>query len=382
MTRALALPEFLHRRGVPFATWMVLSAALMVGGGLEAVFTDGLDRRLAVPVALIMGAAVALAWRLPVWAAALQLAVTLGQIPFDAPLFDLSIPIYTMAAVIGMGAAREGGRTFVLIVMLGAGTIAGVLAPKTTDPIGDPLFAALFLVGLPTLAGRTFRSRSSLNTELRDRALKLESDRHTRAEEAAAHERRRIAGELHDLVAHGVSGMVVQAGAARRLVKAGDPRASDAIRAVEDGGREALDELRRLLGVLRHDDHDLALAPQPSLSRVGALVAQMREAGMDVQLRVEGEHVAIGPGADVAAYRVVEEALRSAQRAGGGTPLTVVVRWSPRHVDLCVEGVAPSGPELVALNERLRLFGGELRPARRGAPPALRAFLPLDGVTA
>jgi signal transduction histidine kinase len=212
-----------------------------------------------------------------------------------------------------------------------------------------------------------------LDEELRERARRLAGDRQARAEEAAAAERRRIAGELHDLVAHGVSGMVVQAGAARRLVQKGDPRAAEAILAVEDGGREALTELRRLLGVLRREDADLALAPQPSLARVGALVEQLRTAGTDVTLEVRGDQdVTLSPGVDVAGYRIVEEALR-----GVPGPARVLVEYCPGHIDLHVEGGAA---EPAGLAERVRLFGGELVTARRGG--ALRARLPLSGAPA
>ena len=185
-------------------------------------------------------------------------------------------------------------RAFLLSLPIAAVTIAALLVPSSNAPVGDTVFATAFLVGLPSLVGRTFRSRAKLNAELRERAQRLAADRQARAEEAASAERRRIAGELHDLVAHGVSGMVVQAGAARRLVKTNDPRAPEAILAIEESGREALTELRRLLGVLRREDDDLALAPQPSLGRVSALVAQMREAGLDVQLRVSGTQVPVG----------------------------------------------------------------------------------------
>lgn len=377
MPRAIPLPASLRTRG-PFAAWMTLSAALGLGGVLETLLSHGDHKLVGVLATAGMGVAVALAWRRPLLAAALQLAVTLAQLPFDDPLYDVAIAIYALGAVIGMGAARTDGRRFVLVFLLGALTTAGVLAPKTEDPVTDPIVAALFLGGLPTLVGRMFRSRTQLNTELRERSRRLTEDRQTRAQEAAAEERRRIAGELHDLVTHGVSGMVVQAGAARRLVRAGDPRAAEAILAVEDGGREALAELRRLLGVLRHDDRDVALAPQPSLRHLGALVAGLREQGLAVELRVEGEPLTMGPGADLAGYRVVEDLLGAARRSDEASPLSVLVRYEGRTVELSVDGTEPSAADLVALRERLRLFGGELRGARRG----VRVRLPLRAVTA
>jgi signal transduction histidine kinase len=378
MATPLSLPARLRARG-PVAGWLTLATGLTLGGIVEAALESQVDAAVAIPIAAMMGIAAGLAWWWPLGAIALQLAVGVIQVPLDNPLYYVSVPIYAVGAVVAMAASRQDARTFLAGLAMAAGTIACVLAPNSTDPVGDPVFAALFLVGLPTLAGRMFQSRTRLNAELRERAAGLAVDRNVRAEEAAATERRRIAGELHDLVAHGVSGMVVQAGAARRLVAAGDARASEAILAVEEGGREALTELRRLLGVLRTDDHDLALAPQPSLARVSALVAQMRESGLDVQLQVEGERGAMSPGVDVAGYRVIEEALRSALRDDGGGEAKVTVSYGSQHVDLAVVGGVPGGSELVGLRERVSLYGGELVTARRGGTPGLRAHLPLHG---
>jgi signal transduction histidine kinase len=357
--------------------WIAISAFIGVGGVIEASLTQAVDPALGVPAAVGMGAAVALGWWRPLGGLLLILAVVSAQAPFGNPLYDLTLPTYCLAAAMGIAAARLETRRFVWALAIAAASIAALLIPSSTTAVGDSIFAVGFLVGLPSLVGRTFRSRSSLNAELRDRARRLAADRQARADEAAATERRRIAGELHDLVAHGVSGMVVQAGAARRLVRSGDPRASEAILAIEESGREALTELRRLLGVLRHADDDLALAPQPSLTRVGALVAQMRESGLDVQLHLSGQQVPLGPGIDVAGYRVIEEALRGAT----GTA-RVTVHYGAQHVDLAIEGAVPEDAELVGLRERVKLFGGQLVTARRGGTPALRAHLPMHGSAA
>src|ERR671920_1046798 len=128
----------------------------------------------------------------------------------------------------------------------------------------------------PMLLGRVIRSRSDLNATLRAKAEQLRRARADQAEQAAVEERNRIAGELHDVVAHAMSAMVVQAGGARRLAEKNPERARDAFAAVEDTGREALTEIRRLLGVLRHQDDEIALAPQPSLRHLAALVARVR----------------------------------------------------------------------------------------------------------
>ena len=354
---------------------MVLAAGALVGGVVDAALSP--HPAVGIPAAVAMAAAIAIAWWSPMAGVATQLVVVGAQAPLDNPLNEIAVSLYGLAATMGIAAARYETRRFLLCLPIAAAAIAALLVPSTNAPVGDAVFATLFLVGLPSLVGRAYRSRSSLNTELRERAQRLAEDRQARADEAAAAERRRIAGELHDLVAHGVSGMVVQAGAARRLVSAGDPRAPEAILAIEESGREALTELRRLLGVLRREDDDLALAPQPSLARVGALVASMREAGLDVQLQISGEAVPLGPGIDVAGYRVIEEALRGASGSA-----RVTVHYGTSHVDLAIEGAVPDDEELVGLRERVKLFGGQLVTARRGATPALRAHLPLHGTAA
>ena len=375
----LAAMSMLRR---PIALWLAVAGLAIVGGVLEACVSSDVTPGTAVPIAIGMGAAVALAWWYPLAAIALQLAVSVVQIPFDHQLYNMAIPIYAIGATVGMMAARERGRRFVFGLAMALAMLAAVLVPDAKAALGDTLFGGMFIIGLPALAGRMYQSRARLNDELRARAARMAEERHTRAEEAAASERRRIAGELHDLVAHGVSGMVVQAGAARRLVSAGDPRAADAIRAVEDGGREALNELRALLGVLRREDDDLALAPQPSLARLGALVARMRAAGLEVQLEVVGAAPPLGPGLDVAGYRVVEEALESALAGKPRAPARVTVQYGPHFVELTIDGATPDAGALVRLRERVGLFGGELLTARRGATPGIRARLPLSGAAA
>jgi signal transduction histidine kinase len=160
-----------------------------------------------------------------------------------------------------------------------------------------------------------------------------------------------------------------------------DPaRAREAMAAVENTGREALDEMRRLLGVLRRGDDDIALAPQPTLTRLDMIAEQV---GMDVDLRVEGEAPAIPPGLDVAAYRVVQEALRAMHRSGEDDA-TVTVRYSRRGIELEVTGNAAVHEDaeaelrLLGTRERIALFGGELSAGRRrGGGWGLRARLPL-----
>jgi len=231
---------------------------------------------------------------------------------------------------------------------------------------------------------RAVRSRAALNRDLAERARALDTEREERIARVTAQERARIAGEMHDVVAHGVSSMVVQAAAARRLAPRDPASAEQAIVLIEETGRDALLEMRRLLGVLRRGDEDLALSPQPSLARVGALVERARAQGRDVRLAVEGDAVPIPAGLDVAGYRVLEEALAAAPDG----PATVHVRWQGRRLELEVvaggfdPARSPAGPDLLGLRERVALFGGELEAGPGAEGYAVRVRLPLPGEAA
>jgi signal transduction histidine kinase len=275
-----------------------------------------------------------------------------------------------------------------VVVAVGiAGALAATLTFGGSSSPADVVWASVMLTALPVAAARAFTHHEQLATLLSERATQLEVQRDERARLAVAQERERIAGELHDVVAHGVSAMVVQAGAARRLVAAGGDTelAHTAIAEVESSGRAALDELRRLLGVLRRGDEALALAPQPSLARLDRLVGRLRDEGLAVELVVEGEPVALAPGLDVTAYRIVEEALGDVLGAGDAAPVEVRVRYG-RDLELAVtdqrgprrEG-AGAGRAAFGLRERVALFGGDLHAGRRrGGGWALEARMPIE----
>ena len=220
------------------------------------------------------------------------------------------------------------------------------------------------------------------------RAQLAERERDLAAREAVAEERARIARELHDVVAHSVSVMVVQAQAGTRLLDEPE-RLRGAFSSIEASGREALVELRRLLGILRTDDEQLAIGPQPGLDSLEALVEQVREAGLPVELRVEGEPVQLPPGVDLSAYRIVQEALTNALKHAGQAEAEVVVRYRASSLELEVvdNGAAAaatvsgsgSGHGLIGMRERVALCGGVLEAgARNGHGYAVRARLPLE----
>jgi signal transduction histidine kinase len=218
----------------------------------------------------------------------------------------------------------------------------------------------------------------------RERSNRLELEHVVAIKEAADAERRRIARELHDVIAHSVGVMVVQAGAARKVVAEKPEAAQQSLIAVENSGHEAMAELRRLLGVLAEDGEHAPLAPQPGIDGLDALVARLREAGLPVSLSIEGEARHLPPGVDVAAYRIVQEALTNALKYARGAPTRAVVHFSTDAVDIDVvdEGntTVPSGGVgrgLTGMRERVALFGGSIQAGRRESGGyAVHAHLP------
>jgi signal transduction histidine kinase len=232
--------------------------------------------------------------------------------------------------------------------------------------------------GVPILLGRmTFNRRR-----------RIVRDREFATREAVAAERAAIARELHDVVAHHMSVMVVQAGAAR-AVSASDPAATaEALRQIEASGRTGLAEMRRLLEVLKAEEDGNRRAPQPGLARLRELLDAMRASGLPVEAVVEGTPRPLPPGVDLSAYRIVQEALTNALRHAGGASARVIVRYEPDAVELEIgdDGHGPpedpeasGGHGLIGMRERVQLFGGELEAGPRpGGGFLVRARLPSE----
>jgi len=234
--------------------------------------------------------------------------------------------------------------------------------------------------------GRALRRRRLATVELRDRAARLEQEREERARAAVAEERGRIARELHDVIAHSMSVIVVQAGAAEQVLEHDPARATEALRSIRRAGTDALEEMRRLLGILRHEDEELTLAPQPSIARIDELLGQARAGGLPVELVVDGRPRQLAPGVELAAYRIVQEALTNSRKHAGAAHAQVTVRYAPDALELDVvddgrpsQPVEGTGHGLVGMRERAALYGGVLE---AGARPeggfAVHARLPLD----
>ena len=218
-----------------------------------------------------------------------------------------------------------------------------------------------------------------------DGPTQAERDAVAAAHRAVAEERRRIARELHDVVAHSVSVMTVQAGAVRRLLGDGQERERQALEVVEATGRQARTEMRRLVGLLREQGAMPEFSPQPSMRTLDVLVGTVREAGLPVELEVDGEPRELPPGVDLSAYRVIQEALTNALRYAGPAHAWVTVRWKEAALELEIAndgrsepGEGGGGHGLAGLRERVALVGGSVDSGpRAGGGFVVRAHLPI-----
>jgi signal transduction histidine kinase len=370
----------------PFRADLLLAAVLVVEGMLEVALllpAGTPDRGIVALLVAGLAACLAIRRRAPAVAAVVGFALFTAYPAFDQAYVDhLISPFFvTLLLIYGIGRHLEGRLVWMLAVYGSVLMAIFTALEGTDDTIGNYLLSIGALVLAPILVGRVIRSRAQLNRALREKAQRLEHERADRTAAAAVEERSRIAGELHDVVAHALSAMVVQAAGARRLAERDPGRAAEAFQAVESSGREALTEIRRLLGVLRRDDEELALAPQPSLRHVGSLVRRIEAAGLPVDLGIEGEARELPIGVDLTAYRVVQEALGGALEHGHAGRARVLVRYGADHVELEVDddGRAPERP-LLGIRERVTLSGGQLRAgARRDGGHVVRARLPLGG---
>ena len=319
--------------------------------------------------------------RFPLGAPAIVLGTLAAEsfLPGDAVVQSQTNIVAVLAAFWVAGthpdlrAALAGGA-------IGYAAVAAILVNDFTNAAS---FALVVVLSTAAWAlGRALGERAREAADLEERAGRLEREQHA----AVADERGRIARELHDVIAHSVSVMTVQAGAARLLLDEDPARARESLLAVEDTGRQALGEMRRLLGILRGDEHEATLAPQPGVGDVESLVEQVRAAGLPVQLVVEGDRRELPPGVDLAAYRVVQEALTNALKHARAAEAKVAIRYGATVLDLSVtnDGRVPqngrAGHGLVGMRERVALYGGEFEAGPRAdGGYAVHASLPLNG---
>ncbi|MGE0029058.1 MAG: histidine kinase [Thermoleophilia bacterium] len=360
---------------------------------LELVGADGLsgsERLVGGALSVLVGGAVAFRRRAPLaflaGVVALSLAAVVDLVPHSESglawaLVGL-IAVYTVASSPRPGTRRAG---MVLAVALVAAWILDDLDHVDFDAgviVGYVVFAAV-----PWVFGRAIGRRRERERGLEQRALILERGAQHLARRAVEDERVRIAREIHDVVGHALGVIVVQADGAARLLPTDPDESGRALATIGRTGREALEEMRRLVGLLRTSEDDPALDPAPGVAQLDALADQMRVAGLPVEVVVEGVAERLPPSIDVSAFRIAQEALTNVLRHAGPASARVLVRYRDDAVEVSVEddgrgpaggpGADGSGHGLVGIRERVAAFGGEMEAGARPAGGfAVRALLP------
>ena len=361
-----------------------LIASLLTAASLAGLFVhlhvdlpegalDVRNRQLdALGLVLALLQTVPLVWRrvapvavLAVCSSAMFLFFFLGYLPSFAS-FGFLLALYTVAA-------HRDRRTSIPAALASAAVVLMLLG-ISKEPIDiDTIFSEGLVVGAVWFIGDGLRVKRSQVVSLESRAARFEREREEAAQKAVAGERRVIARELHDVVAHEVSVIVAQSAAAQRVFDDHPEEGRGALRSIEASGREALAEMRRLLGLLRaDDDRPDVRAPQQGLAEIEALLTQVREAGLPVDLRVEGIQRPLPAGLDLSAFRIVQEALTNVLKHAGPTRATVVIRYGESSLDLVIKdegwGLDAEDPDPLraryghlGMRERVGMFRGWLR---------------------
>jgi signal transduction histidine kinase len=359
----------------------VVGALLFTGLELVTWFAPGVqDRWVASLVFALMAGAVTVRRRWPLGATAVAgIAVQFQPaIPSD-PQAPATLLVFVLCAY-GVGAFLPRERSWPGLAGLFA--IATLIAVRSPAMVANLFFLNVLVALLPWAAGRIARALAAQERASRESAEALDAQAERRAVAAAASERARIAREIHDVVAHGVSVMVIQAAGARTVMERDPSRAEASLQAVERAGREALAEMRRLVGLLGEDG--VALAPQPGLADLADLVTRTRAAGLETTFDVAGEPRSVAPGLGLCAYRIVQEALTNSIKHARAGRAEVRVRWGSRVLELEVlddgDGGAPAagGHGIPGMRERAAVHGGTVEAGPRpGGGFEVRASIPL-----
>ncbi|MGZ6645053.1 MAG: sensor histidine kinase [Solirubrobacteraceae bacterium] len=364
---------------------VLLAGALLLAAELEAVlepvsvprWVDGL---------VVLGFTVPLAWRrrapLAVLAIALATVLVYGEVEDEGSHQTLILALALASFTAGYELPLR--RAWVAPAMIVAADALAVLALGQDG--GDAVFVLVIYAG-PWAFGQALRSRGHRVDELAARADRLELERQQAETAAVEAERARIARELHDVVSHSISVITVQAQAIRRRLGPEHEREAADLAGVETTARQAMAEMRRLLGMLRSDGERLPLAPHPGLDQLPRLVEQVRASGLEVDVSVTGEPLALPPGVDLAAYRIVQEALTNALKHAGTAHATVAVGYEAGTIALTVidngagaNANGDGGHGLLGMRERVTLYGGTLETGAAGAGRGFRvhAVLPVQ----
>jgi signal transduction histidine kinase len=359
---------------IPFTGSSVTGPRIVVSA-VVALVSVGLLIRLRYPIA-------ALALSMGPFAFHNVVNQFVGRI--DPNLFEVFLA--QVFIVYSTASNTEGRRTYLaggVFVALQLIAYAPTLPGSLSQAFGEWVFYAIAWV-----LGKTLRGRIQRTDRAEARTAELEAQREQQIQVAVADERARIARELHDVVAHSVSLMVLQAGAARQALDRNPEKAREPMLSVEATGRSAMSELRRLVAMLRQPGDEEGLAPQPSLRHIDLLVAGMRAAGLTIDMDLDGRLEGIPPGVDLSAYRIAQEALTNVLKHAGATHVDVKVVRDAGAIEVTVEdngrglagnGSLVGGHGLIGMKERVNLFGGRLETAGRdGGGFRVFARLPYD----
>jgi signal transduction histidine kinase len=381
--------HFLSSRG--------LDLMIVLTAGVTAVGTtlrDDLDHRsgplfILGFVGISAAVLVLLARRkLPFAAPALTWLICPGLSFVDGQLVvnGAGILVAGMGAAVLLGAQREASLSRVGLAIVVAGSL--IVVRNGPDSSTDDLISVPAMFAIGWVVGWALRERTVRSEAAEERARRAEQERESAARVAVAEERGRIARELHDVVAHAVSVIVLQVGAVRHRMPAANAADREALLNVEEAGRTALAEMRRLLNAMREDGDAAELSPRPGLGDLDRLVHDVGAAGLSVSLRVVGDPVPLAPGLDLSAYRIVQEGLTNSLKHSGAASAEVTVAYEPDELVLAVRdhgegalgGSDRPGHGLVGIRERVKIYGGDMfaGPAPGGGF-LVRARLPRGG---
>jgi signal transduction histidine kinase len=367
---------------VAVALLVEIELQIWLGGSIH-------DRAYAGLVGVVLAGAVAVRRRWPLGAVfvvpafmSLRMLLGLGSNLQSAA----GVIVGVVLLFYGLGAFASERRSVRMLAFAVVVTSLNALT-KPRGGVSAVVPMELFAVFLPYAFGRMMRAQAARAREARDMAEHLDRARDAGARAAAYGERARIARELHDVIAHSVSVMVIQAGGARLVMGEQPERAAESLRSVERAGREALAEMRRLLGILGKGD-PRALAPQPGLGDIEPLLADARASGIEADLRIDGEPARVSPALDLCAYRIVQEALTNAIKHASPARASVDVRWRDGELELevsddgsrrrAVKAPAGGGHGIPGMRERVALHSGTVHAgARPDGGFTVRARLPL-----
>lgn len=368
--------------------WVPVAVLLLLSQVDPNIAESGLDPAPLQVGALALFTVLPLGWRrrypLAVIGAITSTVVAWGVIV--GPVLAFATFLSMMLATYSVAAHENLARA-----AIGAGAVAtAVTVQALTDGqaglANDWLFPVLYFGGV-WLLGRAARRRDQRNRTLEALRRQLEQERDHRAQLAIAEERARIARELHDVISHGVGVMVVQAEAAAEVLLTDAGRAEKALVNIQLVGRQALTELRQMLGLLRHDEDDQPSKPQPSIADLGALIEQSADMGLSIDLTVDGDPRPLSAGLELSVYRIVQEALTNTRKHAKATNVNVVLNYRPAHIEVHVSDngvvdqnsrVARDGHGLIGMRERVASYGGDLGAGYEHHGYAVRATLPTE----